>query len=398
MSVISAAKGEPTPHEQVRAGATADRHRPRRAPVLEIVAALVALGVLGVAGTAFYRQFTGAHRPVLPTSWCRVGMVDNLPPLLGSALFTKWQLDPIALAVLAALGVWYLGAVVSARRLGTAWSIRYTACFFGGLAICGLATNSSIAVYDMALFSAHMIGHLLLVMAAPILLCAGQPLTLLLAASSRTWRSRLDRALHSGPVTLFFCPPVALATYAAAIVGTHLTGLMNQVMLRPWAGQLEHLVYVVVGCQFFMLITAGDPPIRWHLTTPTRWLLLVLSMAVDTFTGVVLLFNTQPIAMTPVAGLSVNRLSDTETGGAIMWVGGDGLMALVMIFLVRVWLRSPALRNRDRAGFMEQARRSTFAAHTGAQAPESDADSFDEDDAKLRSYNDWLARINHTGR
>ena len=157
-------------------------------------------------------------------------------------------------------------------------------------------------------------------------------------------------------------------------------------------------MYVVVGCQFFMLITAGDPPIRWHLTTPTRWLLLVLSMAVDTFTGVVLLFNTQPIAMTPVVGLTVNHLSDTETGGAIMWVGGDGLMALVMIALVRVWLRSPALRNRDRAGFMEQARRSTFATHTGAAAPESDAEGFDEDDEKLRSYNDWLARINHTGR
>lgn len=392
MSAFSAVRSDSSRTDKTAPGAG------RRGPWLEVIAALAALGVLAVVATAFYRQLAGGSRPVLPTSWCRVGTVDSLPPLLSSALFTKWQLDPIALVVLSAMGLWYVGAVVSARRLGTSWSIRHTACFLGGLAVCGLATNSSIAVYDMALFSAHMIGHLMLVMAAPILLCAGQPLTLLLAASSDAWRSRLSRALHSPPVTLFFCPPVALATYAAAIVGTHLTGLMDQVMLRPWAGQLEHVVYVVVGCQFFMLITAGDPPIRWHLTTPTRWLLLVLSMAVDTFTGVVLLFNTQPIAMTSVPGLSVNGLSDTETGGAIMWVGGDGLMALVMIFLVRVWLRSPQLRDRDRGGFMEQARRSTFTTHTGANAPESDAEDFDDDDDKLRSYNDWLARIDNVGR
>jgi putative copper resistance protein D len=198
-------------------------------------------------------------------------------------------------------------------------------------------------------------------------------------------------------VTLLFCPPVALATYAAAIVGTHLTGLMNDIMVHPWAGQLEHLVYVLVGCQFFMLITAGDPPLRWILTTPTRWLLLALSMAVDTFTGVILLFNTQPVTMMAVPGLSVNRLSDTATGGALMWVGGDSLMALVMIFLAWRWLRSPAMRSRDRSGFLEQARRSTFVSNTGAEALESEAARFDDDDAKWRSYNEWLARINAGG-
>ena len=88
---------------------------------------------------------------------------------------------------------------------------------------------------------------------------------------------------------------MALATYASLIVGTHLTGLMNVIMTHPWAGQLEHLVYLVVGCQFFTLIL-GDEPIRWRLSAPARWLLLAIAMAVDTFTGVVLIQATSPIS------------------------------------------------------------------------------------------------------
>ena len=96
--------------------------------------------------------------------------------------------------------------------------------------------------------------------------------------------------------------------------------------------------------------------------------------------------------MTP--GLTVNGRTDTQTGGAIMWVGGDGLMALVMIILVVRWLRDPRLRRRDREGFVEQARRSTFATHTGSLVPDGAAEvEFDEDEERLASYNAWLGRM-----
>ena len=47
------------------------------------------------------------------------------------------------------------------------WPVRRTAAFLGGLAVCAYATNGSIAVYDQVLFTAHMAGHLALVMVAP---------------------------------------------------------------------------------------------------------------------------------------------------------------------------------------------------------------------------------------
>ena len=275
-----------------------------------------------------------------------------------------------------------------------------TASFAAGLIVCFLATNSSIAVYDMTLFSAHMIGHLMLVMAAPVLLCGGEPLNLMLAATGPLWRGRLERLFHGPVCTVVFCPPVALATYAAVIVGTHLTGLMDTIMLRPWAGQLEHLVYVLVGFQFFTLVM-GQPPIRWQLTTPARWGLLVLSMAVDTFTGVILIMALRPVSMVMNGRLMVQPLSDTHTGGAIMWVGGDGLMALVMIGLVVSWLRRPDQRERDRGGWVEQARQSTFASHTGSDVTAEDAADridFDDEDANRERYNRWLASMDDRSR
>ena len=107
---------------------------------------------------------------------------------------------------------------------------------------------------------------------------------------------------------------------------------MDIVMRNTWAGQVEHLGYVLVGVQFFILVV-GAEPIRWRLAAPARWLLLAVAMAVDTFTGVVLMQGTHAVAMVPDPGPAVDPLSDTRTGGAIMWFVGDGIMVAIMIGL-----------------------------------------------------------------
>ena len=92
-------------------------------------------------------------------------------------------------------------------------------------------------------------------------------------------------------------------------------------------------------------------------------------------------------------GVVVNTLTDTRTGGAIMWVGGDGLMALVMIAIGRRWLRSAELRARDRRGVMEITRQAVFAERTGGTPNPTPGTEFDEDDAAHEKYNAWLAGL-----
>src|SRR4051812_16401053 len=285
----------------------------------------------------------------------RGGAVNPFRPLFGSALFTTWQLDAIAVAVLVLAAAAYLTgvALLPVRSPGTTWPVGRTVAFLGGLAVCAFATCGSIAVYDQVLFTAHMAGHLALVMVAPALLVAGRPLGLAVAAAPPSRRARIERVVRGRVVSLLPAPPVALATYTAVIVGSHLTGLMDTIMRNTWAGQVEHLVYVVAGCQFFVLVVA-DEPIRWRLASPARWLLLAVGMAVDTFTGIVLMQGTHAVHLEPSA-LDVNALSDTRTGGAIMWFGGDAIMAAIMIALVVSWLRTVDRAPADR-GWLEQAR------------------------------------------
>jgi cytochrome c oxidase assembly factor CtaG len=217
---------------------------------------------------------------------------------------------------------------------------------------------------------------------------------LALAAASPHGRARLGRVAQGRIVSLLTAPPVALASYTAVIVGSHLTGLMDTIMRNTWAGQVEHLVYVLVGCQFFVLVVGGEP-IRWRLSAPARFVLLAIAMAVDTFTGIVLMQGSQAVVLAP-SGLAVDALSDTHTGGAIMWFGGDAIMAVVMVVLVVEWLRTVDAAPAER-GWLEQARAATFAAHTGGDRGDRDnrgsGSVIDEDDAARTAYNDWLARL-----
>jgi putative copper resistance protein D len=319
-------------------------------------------------------------------------------PLLSGRLFTTWQLDAVADAVLLLFAAGYLNGIRNARRHGVRWPAWQTASFLAGLAVCVLATNSSIAVYDMSLFTAHMIGHLMLVMLAPALLMAGRPLNLLLAATDGPTHRRIERILLGRVVSLLTAPPVALASYTVVIVGTHLTGLMDQIMRHTWAGQLEHLAYLMIGCQFFVMVV-GDPPIRWKLAAPARLFLLALSMAVDTFTGVALLQTTVPVSMSPAPSLHVNQLADTQTGGAIMWFGGDGIMAVIMVVIAVGWIHRPEWARRESSGWLEQARRANFDRHTGAVSQQSVAGEpdFDDDELRLEQYNAWLRKLNSPG-
>jgi putative copper resistance protein D len=337
----------------------------------------------------------GMHHGQMGEALARAG-AEPAGKLFPGKLFTVWQLDAVALVLLILCTAWYLTSValVGVRHPGTRWPIVRTVLFLAGILTTAYATCGSIAVFDQVLFTAHMAGHLALVMLAPALFVAGRPMRLAVMSSPPARAERLSRIFAGRVIGAITCPPVALATYSVVIVGSHLTGVMDTVMTNTWAGQVEHLVYLLAGMQFFVLIV-GDEPIRWHLSAPARWLLLALSMAVDTFTGVTLMLQSTPIDMKQVPGVSVVPLNDTHTGGAIMWFFGDSLMAVVMIVLVIGWLRHVDDVDAGEKGWLEQARQATFAERAAelgiADAEQVDVDT---DDAARVAYNAWLEKLN----
>jgi cytochrome c oxidase assembly factor CtaG len=332
-------------------------------------------------------------------------VADSLPPLTGHTAFSQWEFAPVVTAGVAVLAALYLVGVLRVRRDHPArpWPWLRTLAFLAGLATIVLATQSSIGAYDDVLFSVHMIQHLMLIMIAPVLLVAGRPVMLLLHASRNPMHRWTMRVVRSRVVTALTCPPVAAAIYGATIVGTHLTSFMNVVLLHQNVHDGEHLLYLVAGYLYFLPVL-GSEPIKWKMSFPTRFVLLALSMPFDTFVGVVLLeTNHEPFSAYAHTGRTwgPSLLSDLHLGGAIMWVGGDGIMFALVVCVFMVFLR-------DRRGhatmgdWLENARRQSLAdsaALAGVSAPESTSrrrGQTVDDDEHLAAYNAYLARLGDT--
>ena len=331
-------------------------------------------------------------------------MDDPLAPLTWARAFTTWRFSPVTAVLLAFALLLYLTAVIAARREGTRWPLARTLSFAGGLAVTGAAIMGSPGVYgDGGLFWLHMIEHLMLIMVAPWLLCLGHPMALLLRATRGTARERVEAVRRSRPGRLLRSPLVGLALYIAILFGIHLSSFMDLMMGSPALMAVERLLYLGGGYLYFSRLLSADASAE-TLPYPLRLFSLFIGMSADTVVGIVLLQATHPpfpswAAMHPHWG--GGPLSDIHDGGAVMWIGGDGLMFVMLVVIGAAWLmdRSP---EAARAGtFLESARQAALAG-TGHEVASGDQDrqrlrasgNVDEDDSALEAYNALLARLN----
>ena len=330
---------------------------------------------------------------------------EQLPPLTWHTALTRWEFAPAVTVGLCVAAVGYLVGVYRVRRDHPVrpWPWPRTLAFLAGLGVIGCAVQSSIGVYDDVLFLMHMWQHLLLLMVAPPLLLLGRPVTLLLHASRNplhTWVKRLVRSRVVSGVTF---PLVGVAVYITTVVGTHLTGFMNVVLTHPVVHDGEHLIYLVAGYLYFLPIV-GKEPIRWRLSFTGQLFLFVLAMPVDTFTGVVLI-QTGHEPFTAYAGRrdwGPSLLADLHAGGAVMWIGGDAIMLVLILLLFGSVVGGRT--KLDAGQWLESVRRSRFAelaasgpalALTDNDSGHNDSSDNDSDD-ELAAYNAYLARLNST--
>jgi cytochrome c oxidase assembly factor CtaG len=354
-----------------------------------------------------------------------------LRPFGWHAVIADWQFAPIVTGFVVIFAALYLWGVVRVARRHPArpWPAWRTGMFLGGLAVVVLATESGIGTYDDLLFWDHMVQHLMLLMIAPPLLIFGQPLTLLLHASRNPVHSWAKRIVRSRVASFLTWPVFGVVAYAVAVIGAHLTSVASLVETNQTVHNLEHALFLVIGYLFFLPIL-GREPIRWRLSYPVRFVILVLIMPIDTFTGLMLGYaspGAPGIPTGPRPAWAPLPLSDLHTGGAVMWVGGDGIMFGLMMLVFLMWSRDERAATSGH-GWLEAARRASLAGLVaGHHGPGPAADvgaagsaeggpaagavagqaavSWDQrggidDDEHLAAYNAFLARLNQaeTGR
>ena len=356
-----------------------------------------------------------------------------LSPFGWHAVIADWQFAPVVTGIVVIFAALYLWGVVRVARRHPArpWPAWRTGMFLGGLAVVVLATESGIGTYDDLLYWDHMVQHLMLLMIAPPLLIFSQPVTLLLHASRNPVHSWAKRILRSRVASFLTWPVFGCAAYALAVTGAHLTGVANLVESNQAVHDAEHAVFLIVGYLFFLPIL-GREPIRWRLSYPVRFIILVLIMPVDTFTGLMLGYgsaSTPGIPVGPRPAWAPPPLSDLHTGGAVMWIGGDGIMFGLMMLVYVMWSLDGRAATSGH-GWLEAARRASMAGlvagqHGPGAAAEARAGSAGsaeagqgagavagpaavrwdqrggiDDDEHLAAYNAFLARLNQaeTGR
>jgi len=273
--------------------------------------------------------------PAALGSWAMPLMMHAPPPFSWHHL-NLWHVNWWPCLLLIVGQVLYFGL---ARR--EVWpKIRY-ACWTGGLVVTFLATQSVIGFYDMAMFSDHMIQHLLLIMVAAPLLAYAAPLDLLRHRGPE-W---LRRGLDSAPATALLSPLAAFIIYAAVIPATHLTSFFNVMLNNEWVHHSEQILFLLVGYLFFRQAFAIEEDCT--LNPGVRLLYVMVAVPVDTITGLALnMTNFNPFPSYNVMESRRVIMDSIHLGGSIMWIGGDALMLLACIPVAAYWVREETRRTK----------------------------------------------------
>lgn len=261
-------------------------------------------------------------------------------------LWNVWNWDPLILSSMI-LGTWVY--VAGQRELHRRvwpqrpWLTWRTAAFTAGLATIFIALISPLDALSAALFSAHMVQHMLLIVIAPPLLVMGiSPGSFLFGLAlpirrelSRWWHKTgwLQSVWHA--ITQ---PWIAWTLNVVMVWVWHVPGLYQSALENEALHTLEHLTFVGTSQLFWWAITRpglrlgrGDPGILALFTMGIQCGLL----------GALMTFAPSPwyssYAVTTQAwGLS--PLEDQQLAGAIMWipVGTVYTLAALVLFVIQL--------------------------------------------------------------
>ncbi|CAB4555796.1 unannotated protein [freshwater metagenome] len=316
--------------------------------------ALLEISVMGLAlgtGTALARTAPPLEQGefMIPTP-AQFLTGEKLPPELTFETFlTVTKLDILWLVIaLAAMGAYLLGVRVLRKR-GDSWPIARTASWLLGMLLLIFTTSGSLNAYQEYLFSVHMIAHMSLTMAIPVLLVPGAPVTLLMRAvqkrpdQSRGVREWVLWAVHTKPAMFIAHPAFAAVNFAASLVVFYFTPIFDWATREHIGHQWMIIHFLITGYLFVQSLIGIDPgPTR--VGYPFRIVTLIAVMAFHAFFGIALMTGSGLLlpdwfgAMGRTWGVS--PLEDQQNGGAIAWAIGELPTIALAIIVSWQWFKS----------------------------------------------------------
>ncbi|MDQ0894007.1 cytochrome c oxidase assembly protein [Agromyces ramosus] len=348
---------------------------------LLVVVELAFMGLASGVAAALARTAT-------PVSEAEAGSLARTPAeiLTGEPLppwpdwtryFTEWSPDLIWLLACGFGIFFYLAGVRRLRKRGDRWPVYRAVLWVAGLVLLAYVTNGGVNVYEQYLFSAHMLGHMVLTMAVPVLLVPGAPVTLAARSirprddGSRGGREWILLAVHSKFAGVIANPIVAAVLFAGSLWVFYYSPLFRWTMVDH-IGHEWMIVHFLITGYLFVQSLIGIDPVPYRLPYPFRLVLLLGTMAFHAFFGLAIMSGTGLLLADwyGAMGWGTDALVDQQLGGGIAWSIGEIPTVALAITVAVQWSRSDE---------KESKRRDRHADRTG--------------DAELEEYNARLAAI-----
>lgn len=210
------------------------------------------------------------------------------------------------------------------------------------MAVLAVATQSLLAGLEDELFSVHVVQHVLLGMAGPLLLILGAPVTLALQSTTGAASAAIRRVVHGRLVSAVTHPALAGVLFSASLFGLYLTPLFELSLRNEPVHVAVHLHFVLVGCAFFWGVLGIDGD-RGRIAHGARVLVVLLLVPFHAVLGVAILTTRDLLAggwYGLVAGRSeVSALADQRVGGGLLWITGDVVGLVAAGIVLAQWMR-----------------------------------------------------------
>lgn len=245
----------------------------------------------------------------------------------------------LALPFVVALSLYILAAVISSKR-HKPWPVYRTVCWIFGVLFAVIAVVRPLAHLAHKDFTAHMFGHLLLGMLAPLLMALAGPMTLLLRTLSVPWARRFSKILRSWPSRIVINPVITSLLNIGGLwllYTSSLYALMHESMLLHL---IVHFHVFLAGYLFTVSMIYIDP-IPHRTSFLFRAIVFVIALAGH---GIL----SKYIYANPPVGVPAEQ---AETGAMLMYYGGDMIDIMIIFILCLHWYR--AARPNTRAALSQ---------------------------------------------
>ncbi|SEG66785.1 cytochrome c oxidase assembly protein [Paenibacillus sp. UNC499MF] len=241
----------------------------------------------------------------------------------------------------------YVYGALKSGRSYKAWPLRRYLYAFLGITSVAAALAGPLSDNARTDFAAHMTGHLLLGMLAPLLLALAAPVTLLLRSMPVQASRRVAVVMRHRVFGLLSDPLTASFLNIGGLYVLYLTPLYSRMHHSFLLHVLIHAHVFLAGYLFTASLISVDPaPHRKSFVY--RAVVLVLALAAHGILAKYLYAH-------PPEGVAPEQ---AETGSLIMYYGGDAVdIVLITLFFLQ-WYKAARPRSAAIAGLPQKSRNS----------------------------------------